>query len=295
MLQTARRCAARKLDSFKTPGMYGDGEGLYLRVGPTGAKSWILRTRIKGRLTKGGKPLRWEAGLGGASLVSLAEARELAREMRKVARAGGDPSTARKTDAITFEGAARKVFEGLQPTWRSKKHAKNWWASFENYVLPHFGSRAIESLGTADVLSELAPIWTQKHETARRTKQRIAVVFDWAKGAGHYHGENPVSGIARALPNFKAEVKHRPAMDWRDLPPFFNDLDARESVSARALQFIILTAARSGEARGARWVEIKDGVWTVPPERMKMRKEHRVPLCDAALGGGFALGRKPMW
>lgn len=278
------KLTARKVDALKEPGMYGDGNGLYLRIGPTGSKSWILRTRIKGRLTHSGAPLRWEGGLGGLSLVSLAEAREKAHELRKVARSGGDPSRLKAEKEVTFSDAAQTVYDGLRPTWRNEKHAQNWWASLESYVLPKIGHFPIDTIGPSEVLSVLSPIWTAKHETAKRTKQRISAIFDWAKGAGHFHGENPVNGVSRALPSFKAEVRHQPAMDWRDVPGFFRDLDQREGTSARTLQFIILTAARSGEARGAQWPEIRGDEWIVPPERMKMRREHRVPLCSAALG-----------
>ncbi|MEJ6390466.1 tyrosine-type recombinase/integrase [Gymnodinialimonas ulvae] len=277
------KLTARKIASLSDAGMYADGEGLYLRVGPTGAKSWILRTTIRGRRTSTGKPLRWEGGLGGLSVVSLAEARELARELRKVAKEGGDPSKVRDHEDLTFMEAAEKVLDGLRPTWRSERHAKIWWASMENNVFPKLGNRALQSIQSGDVLDVLSPIWAQKHETARRVRQRMTTVFDWAKGAGHYVGENPVTAVAKSLPRVNQRAQHMPALPWRDVPAFLDELRQREGVSARTLEFIILTAARSGEARGARWDEIDGDCWTVPAERMKTGLPHRVPLCPRAL------------
>ncbi|WP_298854698.1 site-specific integrase [uncultured Ruegeria sp.] len=269
------KLTVKKVSSLQEPGMYGDGEGLYLRVGPTGAKSWILRTVVHGR--------RRELGMGSANLVSLLEAREQARELRKIAREGGDPDTVRKRGAMTFEQAARWVHKGLLPTWSNEKHAKKWIASLENDVFPVFGERPIEAVGSADILNALSPIWAEKHDTAKRIKQRIASVFDWAKGAGHYPHENPVNGVAKALPTIKQRPEHMASLPWRKLPDFMRDLSERDGVSARCLEYIILTAVRSGEARGARWGEIQDGIWTIPSERTKRRLPHRVPLCAEAL------------
>ena len=268
------KLTVKKVSSLQEPGMYGDGEGLYLRVGPTGAKSWILRTVVHGR--------RRELGMGSANLVSLLEAREKARELRKIAREGGDPDTVRKRSAMTFEQAARKVHKGLLPTWSNEKHARKWIASLENDVFPVFGERPIETVVPADVLNALSPIWTKKNDTAKRIKQRIASVFDWAKGAGHYPHENPVNGVSKALPTIKQRPVHMASLSWRDLPGFMMDLSEREGISARCLEFIILTAVRSGEARGARWAEIEYGIWTIPADRTKRRLPHRVPLCAEA-------------
>lgn len=268
---------ARKVETVKEPGMYGDGEGLYLRVGPTGAKSWILRTVVHGH--------RKELGLGASSLVPLAEAREKARQYRKIAREGGDPDTLRKRESLTFEEAAKKVHTQLLPTWRNKKHADTWLATIETYANPFFGKRPIATVTTADVLKALTPIWTDRNETANRLKQRIAAVFDWAKGAGHYPHENPVNGLKKALPLVKSADNHMAALPWQDVPGFMADLAKREGVSARTLEFIILTAVRSGEARGARWAEIDldAKTWTIPGDRMKRGQSHRVPLSEEAL------------
>lgn len=255
-------------------GMLADGEGLYLRIGPGGGKSWVLRTVVHGR--------RRDLGIGSASLVSLAEARETARQLRKVARAGVDPDTIRRRETLTFEEAAKRVHGNLLPTWRSERHGQIWLAAVETYVYPHFGKRPIATIGTADLLRALMPIWVSKHDTADRVRQRLATIFDWAKGAGHYPHENPVNGLKNALPVVRARPEHMAALPWQELPAFMAELAGREGTSARALEFLILTAARSGEIRGARWNEIEGSVWTVPAERMKSHKAHRVPLSPDA-------------
>ncbi len=271
------RLTVKSVAKLVEPGLYGDGQGLYLRVGAGGAKSWVLRTVVHGR--------RQELGLGSASLVSLGEAREEAQALRKIARAGGDPKASRnKARVMTFEDAARAKFKELEPTWKNPGHGRRWISSLETYAFPFVGDRQIESIGTADVLSVLTPIWASKNDTARRVKQRVSVIFDWAKGKGHYHNENPVNGVERVLPPVKKRAEHMPALPWADVPSFFADLGEREGVSARCLSFLILTCVRSGEVRGARWSEIQGDVWGIPAERMKGGVAHRVPLCDGALG-----------
>lgn len=273
--QDVPKLTARRVETAKLPGMYGDGGGLYLRIGPSGSKSWILRTVVHGR--------RRDLGIGSVTLVSLAEAREKARMLRKVAREGGDPDVVRRRQTLTFKDAAERVHQSLLPTWRSARHGEIWMAALRLYAFPHFGGRLIETIGTADLLKALAPIWTEKHDTARRVKQRLAAVFDWAKGAGHYPHENPVNGLNKALPAVKHRAEHMAALPWRELPVFVRTLREREGISARTLEFIILTASRSGEARGARWSEIHGDVWTVPADRMKGGIAHRVPLSPEAV------------
>ncbi|WP_370301402.1 tyrosine-type recombinase/integrase [Pseudooceanicola sp.] len=276
------KLTARQVQTQSKPGMHSAGEGLYLCVANGGTKSWILRATIKGRKNRNGGPYRVEIGLGSVGLVSLAEAREAARPLRKLAREGINPLDERKRETLTFEQAARRVHKSLLPTWRNEKHAATWIASIETYALPFFGHRPIEDVGTADVLAALSPIWTTKHETAKRLKQRLSAVFDWAKGAGHYPHENPVNGLKKALPMVKQRPSHMAAMSWQDIPAFMFDLATREGVSARTLEFLILTAARSGEARGARWSEIDGDTWVLAPERMKRGVAHRVPLSPEA-------------
>jgi integrase len=266
----------KKVKALKSKGEHLDGAGLFLRVTEGGAKSWYLRTAIHGRVRK--------IGLGSAEHLSLAEARIEAANLRAVARRGGDPIAERKREIMTFEQAARRVHAALVPTWRNQKHAESWFASIANYAFPTLGARRIDTIGTADVLGVISPIWTTMPETASRIKQRLAAIFDWAKAAGHYPHENPVNGLKRALPTVKRRPEHLAALSWREVPDFMRELGDRSAVSARALEFIILTAARSGEARGARWAEIDGDVWTVPGDRMKRGLPHRVPLSEAALG-----------
>jgi integrase len=269
------KLTVRRVETLTKPGMHGDGGGLYLSVSSSGSKSWILRTVVHGR--------RRDLGLGSAGLVALAEARELAQTYRKIARQGGDPDTVRKRETMTFEQAAHRVHESLSPTWRNDRHRASWLSSVEAYAFPHIKGRPLDAIGTADVLKILSPIWTEKHETAKRVRQRLSTIFDWAKGAGHYPHENPVNGIGKALPSVKRRAEHMPALPWQDVPGFVSELAGREGVSARCLEFLILTASRSGEARGARWSEIQGNVWTVPGERMKRGLPHRVPLCPEAV------------
>lgn len=266
---------ARRVETVKEPGLHGDGGGLFLRVTATGAKSWILRTVVHGR--------RRDLGLGSAALVPLVEAREKARIYRKVARDGGDPDTLRNREHLTFKDAAERVHKNLVPTWRNAKHTETWLATVRTHAFPSFGNRPIDKVGTADILKILTPIWTEKHETAKRLRQRLSTIFDWAKGAGHYPHENPVNGLKKALPPVKAKAEHMAAMGWQVLPGFVADLAGREGVSARTLEFLILTAVRSGEARGARWSEIEGNIWTIPGIRMKRGLPHRVPLSREAM------------
>jgi len=198
-----RKLSVKRVAATRKPGMYGDGDGLYLRVGPTGAKSWILRTLVHGR--------RRESGLGSLAWMSLAEAREEARKLRTEARSGRDPDLLRKREELSFEEAGKRHHASLSSTLKSDRHAELWLRSLELYALPKIGKRPIQSITTTDVLSILNPIWAKKHDTARRVKQRNAAVFDWAKGAGHYPHENPVAGLKKALPAVKRKAEHMAA------------------------------------------------------------------------------------
>lgn len=201
-----------------------------------------------------------------------------------MARAGGDPETVRNRDAITFEEAAKRVHQKMEPTWSNPKHAASWLSAVQAYAYPQFGKRPISKVGTPDILKVLEPIWTGKHETARRIMQRLSTIFDWAKVAGHYPHENPVNGVKKALGAVNAKARHMESMPWPELPSFMKELATRDGVSARTLEFVILTAMRSGEVRGAKWTEIdlSKRIWTVPGERMKRRIPHAVPLSEAA-------------
>ena len=274
-----------RVQKVKAPGAYSDGTGLYLNVAAGGTKSWIFRGTVKGRVNASGNPYRTEVGLGSVADVSLADARAEAIKLRAMARAGKNPLDEKRREKLTFEDAARRVYSNLLPTWRNKKHGEVWIASMEGHVFPRIGARGIETVGTADVLAVLEPIWTSKNETARRVKQRISTVFDWAKGAGHYPHENPVNGLKRALPSVSHKPTHMAALDWRRVPAFMSELADREGTSARTLEFIILTCCRSGEVRGARWseVDLETKTWTIPGHRMKIGDPHRVPLSPQAV------------
>ena len=228
-----------KVAKLTEPGRYADGNCLYLVLPKTGGKYYVCRVAIHG--------IQRDIGLGGASYTSLEEARDQARQIRKVARAGGDPRDERKKENLTFAQAAERVHESLKPTWRNAKHAAGWLSTIKTYANPIIGDKPIETVTTADCLKALSPIWTTKHETAKRLRQRLATVFDWAKGAGHFPHENPLNGLNRALPNFKPRVKHHAALPWQDVPKLMACLSEREGISARTLEFLILTASRSGE------------------------------------------------
>jgi hypothetical protein len=180
-----------RVNSIATPGRYGDGNGLYLVVDPSGAKRWVLRTIVQGK--------RRDIGLGGLRLVSLAEARTKAQEYRKLAREGGNPIDARRKERAnvpTFSEAARITLEQHRAGWRKEKHATQWMASLKLHVLPTLGDKRVDHIETADVLRALSPIWLSKPETARRLRQRISTILDWAKAAGHRSGDNPVDAVA---------------------------------------------------------------------------------------------------
>ena len=275
------KLTVKLIQAIKEAGRYGDGDGLYLEVGHTGSKSWILRTTVQGR--------RRDLGLGGISWVSLAEAREKARAFRKIAKDGGDPLAERraKEGMPTFEEAARTVYEISKPGWRKGGvHVKHWISSLERHAFPVIGGRPVNTIQSGDVLAVLQPIWFEIPETARRVKRRIRQVMQWAKGANLYANENPVDAATGSLPRHVAgQVQHYAAMPYDALPAFMAELAQRKGISALALRFLILTAARSGEVRGATWAEIdrEAAVWTIPGARMKAGKDYRVPLTAEAL------------
>ncbi|GJE61608.1 tyrosine-type recombinase/integrase [Methylobacterium trifolii] len=268
--------------SLKTPGRYADGNGLYLVIEPSGSKRWLLRTVVQSR--------RRDIGLGGISLVPLAEAREKALAFRKLARDGGDPLAERrkaKATIPTFAEAVEQVHEEHKASWANPKHAAQWINTLNTYAIPHFGTRRVDQIETPDVLRALAPIWLTKPETARRVRQRIGTVFNWAKAAGHRSGENPIEGVAKGLPKQTDEVEHHAALPYVEVPTFVARLQAadRGEVTKLAFEFLILTALRTSEVLGARWDEIDsaEAIWTVPAKRMKMKRVHRVPLSPRAL------------
>jgi integrase len=271
-------------------GLHGDGGGLYLNVTPSGTRSWVVRCTVRGMTTRGGRPKRMEIGLGPAELVTLAEAREEALRIRRLAHRGIDPLAERRRRRLTFEEAARECLEELRPTWRNSGHGDRWLRSLENYAFPEIGRKPVDEVTTADCKRVLRPIWTTKHDTAARVRQRIGTVMDWARGAGHREAGNPIGpALDRSLPNIDKAVKHFAALPWRELPGFYSELCSRTGLSALALRFLILTAGRSGEIRGATWEEIDldARLWTIPATRMQSFRAsdppHRVPLSAEAV------------
>lgn len=271
---------AQAVKAATAPGKYFDGQGLYLRVDANGSRFWVQRITIRGK--------RCELGLGAPSLVSLADARAKALENRKLARLGGDPMQAkREAKAIlTFEEAARKVHSLHKPTWKNEKHAAQFLATLETYTFPKMGRLKVQDVTTADVLGVLMPIWTTIPETARRVRQRIGTVMKWAIAQG-WRQDNPAENISKALPKVSKAPEHRKALPYAEVASCIEAVKASGAgVSTKlALEFLVLTAARSGEVREARWSEINVAaqVWEIPAERMKMKRPHRVPLSPRAV------------
>ena len=268
---------ATKVRQLSKPGRYSDGNGLYLIVDPSGAKRWNLRTVVHRR--------RRDIGLGGIKLVSLAEAREKALFYRKIARDGGDPLVEKRREqrfVLTFEEAARAVHTERLAAWRNSKHATQWINTLATYAFPFFGNRRVDQIETPDVLRALSSIWLTKPETARRVKQRIGVVFDWAKAAGHRTGDNPVDGVLKGLPRQPERVRHHAALPYSEIPSFVRSLrnQRKSQIMRLAFEFLILTAARTNEVLLANWdeIDLDRNLWTIPAERMKVGREHRVPL-----------------
>ncbi len=269
------------------PGAYTDGGGLYLRIRPGGGREWAFRYKVRGRQ-------HW-MGLGPERDITLAEARQKARDGRRLLLEGLDPITvqrARKAggSGVTFATALDGYLGAHTAGWRNAKHAAQWRATLDAYALPKLGTMPVAKIETADVLAVLAPIWTAKTETASRVRGRIEAVLDHAKAHGWRTGENPArwrGHFDKLLPAKAklAPVEHHAAVHWRGLPCVLDALSRQGGTSALAVRFAALTAARSGEVRGARWneMDLDAAVWTVPGPRMKAGKPHRVPLCDAAL------------
>ena len=250
----------KKLVENLGAGRHGDGGGLYLVVDPSGARRWIVRVVVKGQKNKMGAPLRTDFGLGGADVVTLNAARERALEYRRMAKQGLNPRFNAHREVPTFEEVAQQV---------------------------HIDRMPIDSIDQPEVMMCLAPIWTEKHETAKRLAQRLKIVLDVAKSKGFRSGENPVTAIkdAQSLPKVKQKPKHHKAMGWQDVPSFYANLKLRNAMAAKALMFTCLTGSRTSEVLGMRWEEIDfdAGLWTCPEIRMKTGEIHRVPLTDEML------------
>jgi integrase len=264
------------------PGRHTDGRGLYLVVKPTGARSWVLRVQADGR--------RHDYGLGPTDLVSLVEARAKAIEGRKIMRDGGNPSAEwkRKPSTIpTFEAAARQYVAKVKAGWTNSKHSDQWLTSLDRYAFPIIGPKLVDAIDVAAIQEVLHPIWLAVPETARRIRQRVGAVLDYAHAQGWRAAEAPIRAVSKGLPNQPKRDGHFAAMPYQDLPALLSKLRAEEGTPGRlALEFTILTAARSGETRGATWdeIDLDAKLWSIPKARMGKTKEpHTVPLSDAAV------------
>ncbi|MHA7887969.1 tyrosine-type recombinase/integrase [Roseicyclus sp.] len=289
--------SARFVETVTKPGKYFDGHGLFLRVAKSGARQWVQRITIRGKRT--------ELGLGSPPAVSLAAARKLALENRGKAMLGGDP-LAEKREArgrLTFADAVEKYAEAKLDEFRNEKDRKRWQAVFDTYALPMLGRKDVADITVQNVLRVLEPIWQDKTETAKRLRARMENVLSWATVAGYRTGDNPArwrGNLSEILPKPSrvAKVTHQPAVALGDVSAWWAALSKREGTAARALQFLALIAARSGEVRGMTWDEVEiggpntfgqiedgpaSGIWTVPASRMKNGREHRVPLSAEAV------------
>ena len=287
------RLNALTMRRLTKPGRYGDGDrtGLYLKVGANGGRSWQFR------YSRGDKTI-W-LGLGAERDVTLAEARDKARDCRRMIAAGTDPLAEKRgkraearaaAAAMTFRGVMDLYIGAHAAGWRNAKHAAQWRATLDAYAIPSMGDLPVALIGTGEVMKALDPIWREKPETASRVRGRIEAVLDYASARGWRTGDNPArwrGHLANLLPARAklAAVEHHAALAWQDMGAFMEALAAQAGMGALALRLAILTAARSGEVRGATWGEIDmaRAIWTVPAARMKAGREHRVPLSDAAL------------
>jgi integrase len=303
MAQRINRLSAVKVAAAKAKGLYADGGGLYLQVSGTGSKSWIFRYKLDGRTR--------DMGLGSLIDVSLAQARDRAAEARRWRGQGKDPIAAReaqraqerldKARATTFQDCAERLIESHEVGWRNAKHRAQWRSTLATYAYPILGSLPVADIDTGLVLKVLqqpvkgeagkkAPLWNARTETASRLRGRMEAVLSWAKAQGMRTGENPAQWrghLENLLParSKVQRVTHHPALPYRELPAFMAQLRHRDSITARALEFTILCAARTGETLGCRFdeLDLEERLWTVPADRMKGGLEHRVPLSARAV------------
>ncbi len=273
-------------------GRYADGGGLYLQVGPSGNKSWLFRYTLHAKAR--------EMGLGPVHAVSLKEAREKAAEQRRLLVNRIDPLASRQADHAakrlsvastkTFKECSAAYIKAHRAGWKSAKHADQWENTLDQYCGPVFGSAPVQSIDTTLVMRALDPIWKEKNETASRLRGRIEKILDWARVRGYRSGDNPArwrGHLDKLLPTPRKvkKVRHHPALPYGEIGAFMKELRQQEGTAARALELLILTATRTNEVIGAKWSEIDRAAktWTIPAERMKAQREHRVPLSEAAI------------
>ena len=271
---------AAKVKAIKKPGMHGDGNGLYLRVTGSGSRSWMQRIVIRGR--------RRDLGLGSYPAIGLAEARALALANKALVTAGRDPLAERhRANVPTFREAATKVYEANLPRWRNGKHTVNWWGSLERHAFPVIGDVKVDQIRRSDVLAVLEPIWAVRPETARRVRQRIRTILRWCEAHDYCAGNAAGEALDGALPPMPRLKSHHRALPYREVTQALETVDGSDaSLAAKlCLRFLVLTAARSGEARGTTWDEIDEAAreWRIPAGRMKSGIQHRVPLSNAGL------------
>ena len=290
--RTLNRLSPVDLKNKTKRGYYADGGGLYFRVSEFGTKSWVFRYTVAGKAR--------EMGLGAFPDVAIKEARERAAEARKTLRDGIDPIEVRKhahsanaassAAALSFEQCAAAYIAAKEPEWKNAKHGKQWRNTLATYAYPVIGKILMRDVEQAHILQILEPIWTTKTETASRLRGRIENVIDYATARGYRTGDNPARwrghlDMILAKPSKVAKVDHHAALPYIEIGSFMTELKNQIGQGARALEFAILTAARSGEVRGATWdeIDLNAPVWTIPKDRMKAAKEHRIPLSPAAV------------
>jgi len=292
MANAINKLSALQVNRLSKPGLYGDGAGLYLQITKGGVKSWLFRYMRSGR-ARG-------MGLGPVHTVSLADARIKALEVRKQLLEGIDPLDAKQQEqalvkasavkATTFDECSAAYIDAHSSGWKNAKHADQWRNTLATYASPHFGSLPITELDTDLVMKALEPIWTSKTETASRVRGRIESVLDWATARGHRTGENPArwkGHLDHLLPKRSKvqAVVHHAALPYADAPKFMTQLRTIDTMAAKALELLILTATRTSEVIEARWNEfdLATAIWRIPAERMKAGKEHRIPLSPSAV------------
>jgi integrase len=289
--QGLHRLSAAAIRYLETPGWHADGGGLYLEIDTNGRKRWAMRLTVNGK--------RRDFGLGPLHKVSLAEARETAADYRTKAYRGIDPVAEKRkhvatpSSVPTFREAANAVHRQRAQGWSNGKHVDQWINTLRDYAFPIIGDMAVSDIATPDVLKVLTPIWSAKLETARRVRQRLSTVLEWARAAGFRSGDNPVDLIGDALPRQRKTERHHAALPYTDVAAFIAKLRDGQaaSITKLAFEFLILTAARTTEARKARWdeVDLKAKTWTIPGNdettgrRMKKERDHVVPLSTRCL------------
>lgn len=284
-MRAIHKLSARAVSAAKKKGLYGDGAGLYLQVSGSGSKSWIFRYTRNGRARA--------MGLGPLHTVSLKEARDAALDARKLLRQGIDPIDAgqlKAAQSITFKECAEAYIEAHKASWRNAKHASQWSNTLKTYAYPSAGGLPVQAVNDDVVRRVLEPIWQTKSETASRVRGRMEAILDWARVRGYRKGENPArwkGHLDKLLPakSKVRKVKHHKALPYEEIVGFMVDLREQHGIGARALEFAILTAARTSEVIGATWDEIdmEAAMWSIPDDRMKAGKDHRVPLSGATI------------